>query len=220
MPVDDLRPPQQERTHLAWERILDAGVEILEEHGYAGFTIAAICARAHVSAPTIYARARNKEVLFAAVFEHGFEPIRRQQGEALASAGNSDSPEDAIRTAVLAIATTSLANDLFLRTIVLRAEDDDEVARIARTARMEVAARFRELVLRHPEHLRDASPERIDACFRVVFAALMSRVAHRRALDIGPEVDDERFITDLQDIAVRALLLERRLDRSGITLHT
>lgn len=35
-----IRPPRQERSRRAWDRVLDAGVALLEEAGYAGFTIA------------------------------------------------------------------------------------------------------------------------------------------------------------------------------------
>ncbi|GGC84618.1 hypothetical protein GCM10011512_09360 [Tersicoccus solisilvae] len=209
MPAGDLRPPRQERTQAAWERILDAGVAILDEHGYEGFTIASICARAGVTPPTIYARVRGKEALFFAVFEHGFEPVRRRQQEELTAAGTGTvSPQDAVRQAITAIVTTTLVHERFLRTIVHRAEDDDEIARRTRDARAGTATRFRELVLRHPEALRDAAPERIDRCFRVVFAALMARVAFGTSLDIGAETSDAEFLSDLQEIALRTLFRE------------
>src|SRR6185437_13132194 len=60
-----IRPPRQERSRRAWDRVLDAGVALLEEAGYEGFTIAAVCERAH-----------TKDALFLAVYEHGMARIK------------------------------------------------------------------------------------------------------------------------------------------------
>ncbi|MGK0721758.1 TetR/AcrR family transcriptional regulator [Leucobacter sp. W1478] len=206
-----VRPPRQERSQVAWGRILDAGVSVLEEAGYEGFTIAAICTRARVAPPAIYARVQSKQALFLAVFEHGFDPIREQQQLALApDRWTQGDPEEVVRCAIEAIAQTSLAHERFLRPVVRHAETDDEVAARTREARAGTARRFRELVSQHPDALRSADPERIDACFRVVFAALLARIAHANALDIGSRVSDSEFISDLQDTAVRALLRDGR----------
>ena len=71
--LDDLevRPPKQQRSREAWNRVLDAGVAILEDGGYDAFTIAAVCERASVAPTAIYARTTSKDALFLAVYEHG-----------------------------------------------------------------------------------------------------------------------------------------------------
>jgi AcrR family transcriptional regulator len=71
-----IRPPRQERSRRAWDRVLDAGVALLEEAGYEGFTIAAVCERAHVPPRAIYDRAPTKDALFLAVYEHGMARIK------------------------------------------------------------------------------------------------------------------------------------------------
>ena len=56
-PVElEVRPPKQQRSREAWNRVLDAGVAILEDGGYDAFTIAAVCERAAVAPTAIYAR--------------------------------------------------------------------------------------------------------------------------------------------------------------------
>lgn len=198
-----VHPPQQERTHAAWERILDAGVAILEEAGYEGFTIAAICERAGVNPPAIYARVRTKQALFLAVFEQGFRQVR-EETEATRARLTAGSPEAIVRNAVAAIVLTTFAHERFQRPVILRAEADAEVAARTQQARMDTAAWFRDLVLQHPTALRD--PKRIDACFRVIFAALVARIATPSALDIGVPYPDDAFMRDLQDTAERWLL--------------
>ena len=56
----EVRPPKQRRSREAWNRVLDAGVAILEEGGYDAFTIAAVCERAAV-APTGHLRAHHEQ---------------------------------------------------------------------------------------------------------------------------------------------------------------
>jgi len=206
-----VRPPQQGRTQAAWERILDAGLAILEESGYAGFTIAAICGRAGVSPPAIYARVRTKQALYFAVFEHGFAPLRARQVEALDPVRWADATaEEAARGAIAAIAWTSLAHEPFLREVARRAEEDPEVAARTHDARQWTAELFTGLMLQHPDELRSPDPEQVRACFRVVFAALMARIALPRALDVGPQVDDAAFVAHLQETAVRWLFPDAR----------
>src|SRR5215213_5292370 len=78
---DDLtvRPPQQRRSREAWGRVLDAGVGLLEDGGLEAFTIAAVCERAGVAPPAIYARTASKDALFLAVYEHGIGRLRAEQ---------------------------------------------------------------------------------------------------------------------------------------------
>lgn len=71
-----IRPPLQERSRRAWDRVLDAGVILLEEAGYEGFTIAAVCERAQVSPRAVYDRAPSKDALFLAVYERGMARIK------------------------------------------------------------------------------------------------------------------------------------------------
>jgi AcrR family transcriptional regulator len=207
-PAEELgvRPPLQGRTHVTWERMLDAGLALLKESGYDGFTIAAICERACVSPPAIYARVRTKKALFLAVFEYGFHVVQTET-ERTRAALTGDSPGAILRNAIAAIALTTFAHERFHRPVILRAEADAEVASRTQQARSETAIWFRDLILQHPGALRDATPERIDRCFRVIFAALMARVATPKGLDIGIPYSDEAFIADLQETAARFLLL-------------
>ena len=72
----DVRPPLQRRSREAWQRVLDAGVELLEEGGYPAFTIAAVCDRAQVAPRALYTRVDTKDALFLAVYEHGIARVR------------------------------------------------------------------------------------------------------------------------------------------------
>src|SRR3954468_2875198 len=75
----EVRPPKQRRSREAWNRVLDAGVAILEDGGYEAFTIAAVCERAAVAPTAIYAGTMSKDPLFLAVYEHGIARLRTDQ---------------------------------------------------------------------------------------------------------------------------------------------
>ncbi len=65
------------------ERILEAARELIEEHGYEGFTMRQLAAASRVTAPTLYNLVGNKEqVLFAAVEEQtlGFVAALERSG--------------------------------------------------------------------------------------------------------------------------------------------
>src|SRR3954447_25170419 len=103
-PVDadlQVRPPKQRRSREAWNRVLDAGVAILEDGGYEAFTIAAVCERARVAPPAIYARTASKDALFLAVYEHGIARLRAEQ-DGLAEAGGRQglAPPELVRAVV------------------------------------------------------------------------------------------------------------------------
>src|SRR3954454_11180502 len=120
--TDDLtvRPPKQRRSREAWSRVLDAGVSLLEEGGMEAFTIAAVCERARVAPPAIYARTASKDALFLAVYEHGIARLRADQGVFAASVlWAARGPADLVREAVAEMVGISLRHKPFLRAVVL-----------------------------------------------------------------------------------------------------
>src|SRR3954464_13654265 len=74
-----VRPPKQQRSRDAWNRVLDAGVAILEDGGYDAFTIAAVCERASVAPTALYARTTSKDAPFLAGHEQGIQRLRAGQ---------------------------------------------------------------------------------------------------------------------------------------------
>src|SRR3954452_7075043 len=130
-PVDlEVRPPQQRRSREAWNRVLDAGVAILEDGGYEAFTIAAVCARARVAPPAIYARTTSKDALFLAVYEHGIARLRTEQqvfADERRWAGLA--PDALVREAVNEMVGISFRHERFLRAVVLISAAHPEVRR-------------------------------------------------------------------------------------------
>ena len=209
MDVDlEVRPPKQERSRQAWNRVLDAGVAILEDGGYGAFTIAAVCERAQVAPTALYARTTSKDALFLAVYEHGVARLRAGQAVFADEARWAGlTPAALVRAAVAEMVGISLRHARFLRAIVLVSAAHPEVARRGSRYSQELGEGFAGVVLRAREAIRHQEPEAaVRSCFGTVFATSIIRVAYGPEFATPVPVDDEAFVADLGETAVRYLL--------------
>lgn len=110
------RPPRQERTRAGWERILATGLELLNEGGWEALTIAEVCRRAGVTAPSIYARVDGRAGLFSAVYEHGMMLVERTEREAFGDLSRSD--DDRVEAVVGAFVEIFVTHEAFLRAVI------------------------------------------------------------------------------------------------------
>lgn len=205
-----VRPPKQQRSREAWTRVLDAGVAILEEGGYDAFTIAAVCERAAVAPTAIYARTTSKDALFLAVYEHGIAGMLVEQ-EVFSDADRWAGlpPADLIRSAVAEMVGISLRHQRFLGSIVLVSAAHEEVARRGSRYAEELGNGFTGVVLGARQAIRHADPEAaVRASFATAFATTIIRVAYGPAFATSSPVDDDTFVANLGETAVRYLLAD------------
>jgi AcrR family transcriptional regulator len=206
----EVRPPKQRRSREAWNRVLDAGVAILEDGGHDAFTIAAVCERAQVAPTAIYARTTSKDALFLAVYEHGIARLRAEQevfGDE--SRWGELAPVDLVRQAVAEMAGISVRHERFLRAVVLVSAAHPEVRRRGSRYSQELGNGFARVVLRAAHVIRHDDPEAaVRTCFGTVFATTIIRVAYGAGFATPSPVDDDAFVADLGETAVRYLLAE------------
>ena len=199
-------PPRQARTRASWDRVLDEGVALLESGGYGVLTIGALCARAGVTPPTIYARAGNKEQLLLAVYERAMQRIT---GDDALDPGHERwaamTAAEVVREAVGQVAHIWLIHAALLRAIVHRSAVDDEVRRRGSLRSRELAARFRAVLLTRRDALDADAEVAADICFRIVYAALVQRVVFGADFESEQPLDDQAFVASLGDVAVRYL---------------
>lgn len=209
-PAADLaiRPPQQQRSREAWNRVLDSGVGLLEDGGYEAFTIAAVCERAGVAPPSIYARTTSKDALFLAVYEHGISSLR--EGEAVFAdeqrwAGLA--PAELVRGAVGETVGLFLRHRRFLGAVVLISAAHAEVRRRGSGYAQQLGDGFAAVVLRAADAIDHPDPAAaVRACFGTVFATSVIRVAYGGGFTTSLPVDDDTFVAELGEQAVRYLL--------------
>ena len=209
MDVDlEVRPPKQRRSREAWNRVLDAGVAVLEEGGYDAFTIAAVCDRAQVAPTAIYARTTSKDALFLAVYEHGISRIRAEQ-EVFADAGRwtGMAPAELVRSAVAEMVGISLRHRRFLRAVVLISAAHPEVQRRGSLYSRELGDGFTRVVLGAQDSIAHADPEgAVRACFGTVFATSIIRITYGPDFATASPVDDDAFVAQMGETAARYLL--------------
>jgi AcrR family transcriptional regulator len=206
----EVRPPKQQRSREAWNRVLDAGVALLEDSGYDAFTIAALCERAAVAPTAIYARTTSKDALFLAVYEHGIARLRAEQGVfADDDRWAGLAPAGLVRAAVGEMVGISLRHQRFLGAVVLLSAAHEEVQRRGDRYARELGDGFTAVVLRARDAITHPDPEvAVRSCFGTVFAAAMIRVAYGPAFATPSPLDDDAFGSQLGEAAARYLLAD------------
>lgn len=201
-------PPLQERSREAWQRILDAGLEILAELGVARFNVSAVCERAGVAATAVYSRVGTRDDLLHAVYEEGAARVRTTEHD-LASVSQRPDPVAAVDLLVAVFA----AHGPFLRAVVLGAGDDAFIAERGRSNLERARGTFLDVAL--GEGASDpAAVRRAQTLFTTAFSVLAFELAFGAALVRGPEGD---AVDELHLLA--ADLLGRRRGRASARGH-
>jgi AcrR family transcriptional regulator len=183
-----VRPPQQARSRATWLRVLDAGVDILEEDGHEALTIANLCDRAGVTPPTVYARAPDKVTLLRAIHEHA---VDRVQAEITLVAGTSPAE------ATSAIAHAFLDNARLMRAVIRQASAEPEIYDRGSSEVIALGRLFRAAV--------DGDERRADACYRIIVGALAHRVVDGAEFTSDIPQTDAAFTDSLCEMAERFL---------------
>lgn len=201
-----IRPPLQKRSRAAWNRVLDAGLSLLEEGGYGAFTIAAVCERARVPPRAIYDRADSKDALFLAVYEHGIARVRADQAVLTDLDRWRDIPAaDLAAQAVREVAGVFHRHAAFLRAVVLISGAHPEVYRRGAHYSKELGDQFTALLLRVRSEIDQPEPEAaVRAAFNAVFSTLVLRTAYGAGFATDA-TDDEAFLETLASMVRRYL---------------
>jgi AcrR family transcriptional regulator len=208
-----IRPPLQERSRRAWARVLDAGVTLLEEAGYEGFTIAAVCERAQVAPRAVYDRAPSKDALFLAVYEHGMARIKADH-EIFSDPAHWTGLDAAglIEAAVRELAMMFGRHQALLRSVVLISGVHPEIYRRGSGYSRELGDLFTALLrpvapqIAHPGTDVDTV---LRSWFTTVFSALVIRVAYGPGFAADP-VDDATYTSQLVRMSSSYLLSGRQ----------
>lgn len=186
-----VRPPLQRRSREAWARVLDAGVGILEDDGYAAFTIAAVCERAGVAPRALYERIDTKDALFLAVYEHGMAAIVADHAAFDDSAAwRRLTAEQAVDRAVRELIGLFRRHAALLRSVVLISGVHPEVSRRGGAYTRDLGDRFTARLIDAGAAASRPDPERdVRAAYEVALSALVVRTAYGPGFSGGPASD-------------------------------
>ena len=120
-----IRPPLQQRSQAAWNRILDAGTHILIEQGRDALTIQATCRRARVSPTALYARVDGLSGLFWAIYDRWIGQVVTTYERLLQAAAQTEDPIDRVRAVVRAMCENIERHERFLHQIINLAVTDE-----------------------------------------------------------------------------------------------
>ena len=117
-PQNRIRPPLQQRSQVAWNRILDAGMHILIEHGRDALTIQATCQRAKVSPTALYARVDGLSGLFWAIYDRGIGQVITTYERQLEAAAQTEESVERVRAVVRAMCENFHRHERFMHQII------------------------------------------------------------------------------------------------------
>ena len=203
-----IRQPRQKRSQEAYARVLQAGREILEEHGLDGFTVKAVSERADVSVGSIYLRAPSREALLLAIHAAEMERMDREEVWLLPPTTPPASPRDYIEELVAQTADQMLRNAKVLRAFMRRGPEDPQIWERGRVGSQRLASLFEAALLVCRDSFRHPDPETAaDFAFRMVYSMTSRRITHGSLFESTRPISDEVFVAELSR-AVAGYLLD------------
>lgn len=199
-------PPRQRRSREALERVLQAGVELLGETDYDGFTLGELSRRAQVSVGSIYARFGSKEELFLALQDVIQARLLEEQGAAFTALGDAG-PGEAIDASVGVLAAATRRHAAVLRVLMVRSAVDERTRESGSRSVGRLAELFTGAVLAQRDAIAHPDPElAADIAFRMVFSTLARRVIFGPTFESKRRIAFDRFVAE-QATLCRAYLL-------------
>lgn len=201
-----IRPPLQRRSRESWQRVLDAGLALLEEGGYEAFTISAVCERAGVPPRALYARASSKDALFLAVYEHGMAALRADEVVfADAARWRGLDTEQLAFQVVQAVGGIFRQHAALLRSVILISGAHAELYRRGARYSQHLGDQVAAVLLEARAHITQPDPEAaVRSVFNVVFSTLVLRTAYGAGF-ASTATDEEELLTSLGVIVYRYL---------------
>ena len=124
----------QKRSRATLERLLAAGIALLEDKGYEGLSIAELSARSGVSVGSIYQRFDSKESLFVALQERILERIDAEQQGLFDGIDRALPDIDLVFQAIGRLAALFRRNEALLRVMILRGAIDQTIVPYVKVA--------------------------------------------------------------------------------------
>ena len=207
-PEQSIRPPLQRRSHESFERVLQAGLELLQEGGFEAFTLQAVSRRAGVSVGSIYSRAPSRDALLLAIHDRATERMAEQEREleeGILKAGLG--PRALVESLVTGMASVMLRNESILRVFMQRGPVDPEILRRGGARSRELARIFESTMLEHRANITHPDPElAVDVAYRFVYSAIARRITHGSTFESDRDLSDDQLVRELARAAADYLL--------------
>jgi AcrR family transcriptional regulator len=202
------QPPRQKRSRESLERAVTAGVDVIVDLGWDGFTVAEVSRRARVSVGALYARFGSKEELFLAAQTRAIAVMEQEEAAYYELSRWADAtPLEVVDGAIGGLVQTFERHGGVLRGLMRRAGRDDEVSERGSRGASHMARSYTTLVLTRREAIRRPDPEvAVDMSYRVVFSTLARRLVYGPTFESQREISWETFVAEQRRACVAYLL--------------
>ncbi len=195
-----IRPPLQRRSRESLERLLQTGLELLQEKGFDGFTLQELSQRAGVSIGSIYGRVEGREALIMAIYERAMESIDAEEHAKLERVQSLPglSPRERVERVITTAAETMLANGDVLGVFMRQAPMNSEILTRGAEISRANARIFARAVLAHREDMRHPDPElAVDVAWRMIYCTIARRITHGPRFESTRPLSDQRLVREL-----------------------
>lgn len=200
-----IRPPLQRRSRESLERLLQTGLELLQERGFDGFTLQELSQRAGVSIGSIYARVEGREALIMAIYERAMQSIDAEERAKLQQVQSLEglAPRERVARLITTAAETMLANGDVLGVFMRQAPMNSEIlSRGAEISRANARV-FARALLAHREEMRHPDPElAVDVAWRMIYCTIARRITHGPRFESTRPLSDERLVREVTRAAL------------------
>jgi AcrR family transcriptional regulator len=193
-----IRPPLQRRSQESLERVLQAGLEVLQEQGFEGFTLQEVSRRADVSIGSIYARVASREALIMAIYERAMAWIEEQSQIELDAVREDLSPRERVETIVTDQANEILGHGDVLRVFMRQAPLNPEIWQRGAETSQQASKLFARAILEHRQDIAHPEPElAVDIAWRMVYCVTTRRITHGPKFESLRAVSDKKLVREL-----------------------
>ena len=206
------RAPKQDRSRASFERVLDAATRLMEERGYAGFSLSDVVARSKASIGSIYGRVGSKDELIRAAQHRVLARLELVQADMYARIRRRSLPLPELITALIREMAGFLArNAQILNAFMARAQADQAVHAFGRRAYEHAQLDFKMLLIERRGELTVADADHaVDVCFALMFSSLSHHFGVGRLPGNVESGDVEAQIKDLAEVFLAYLAAGKR----------
>ncbi len=205
--IEPRKLPQQERSRIAVEAILEATTRILIEDGYEQANTNRIAERAGVSIGSLYQYFPNKESLMTALMvQHSQEMVKIVESKLTNFNG---SPVEIAITEIIKAVIAAHAIDPRLHRVL-----NEEIPQSARSQQMQKAEeRIGELLRGYLSRWVNSPNQRLSECVRpqnidmtvFILSRTVESLCHSAVLESPSFVSDSRFVREVADLILQYL---------------
>ena len=172
-------PPKQQRSRDSLEKLLVAGLEILEERGFEGFTNAAVAERAGVGVAIVYRRFADQNSFMGALFERFSQKGMEDLGVGIQVLAEADIDlEEFVPRFTRLVASSFRDNATLMHAFITANRGDAVLAAAVARATQESGVQLKASLLSHRDEIVRPDAERaVDFCHKQMINAFVALVA-------------------------------------------